>query len=83
MLHKYSLLFCLLLVSTTIFAQQKPRVTPPMPPKPPAPPAMLATAKPTIEYKYESAKNDPLNTRIYTLPNGFKVYLSVNKKCRN
>jgi predicted Zn-dependent peptidase len=28
---------------------------------------------------YESAKNDPLNARIYTLKNGLKVYLSVYK----
>ncbi|NDV68237.1 pitrilysin family protein [Dysgonomonas sp. 25] len=31
------------------------------------------------KYKYESVPNDPLNTRIYTLDNGMKVYLSVNK----
>ncbi len=30
-------------------------------------------------YKYESAPNDPLNARIYTLDNGLKVYLSVYK----
>ncbi len=29
--------------------------------------------------KYEVAKNDPYNTRIYTLKNGMKVYLSVYK----
>ncbi len=29
--------------------------------------------------KYEVAKNDPLNTKIYTLKNGMKVYLSVYK----
>ncbi len=28
-------------------------------------------------YKYESVADDPLNTRIYTLDNGLKVYLSV------
>ena len=28
---------------------------------------------------YESVTNDPFNTRIYTLENGLKVYLSVNK----
>jgi predicted Zn-dependent peptidase len=28
------------------------------------------------EYKYETAPNDPLNARIYTLDNGLKVYLS-------
>ena len=30
-------------------------------------------------YKYETVPNDPLNVRIYTLENGLKVYLSVNK----
>lgn len=28
---------------------------------------------------YETAKNDPLNTRIYTLKNGLKVYMTVYK----
>ncbi|MDR1739648.1 MAG: insulinase family protein [Bacteroidales bacterium] len=31
------------------------------------------------KYKYESVKGDPMKTRIYTLENGLKVYLSVNK----
>lgn len=31
------------------------------------------------DYKYESVANDPTATRIYTLQNGLKVYLSVNK----
>jgi len=30
-------------------------------------------------YKYESITNDPAKVRIYTLNNGLKVYLSVNK----
>ena len=30
------------------------------------------------DYKYEMVAGDPLHTRIYTLPNGLKVYLSVN-----
>ena len=29
--------------------------------------------------KYECVKGDPMQTRIYTLKNGLKVYLSVNK----
>ena len=29
---------------------------------------------------YESAENDPLNARIYTLENGLKVYMTVNKE---
>ena len=32
------------------------------------------------ENKYESVKGDPMQTRIYTLKNGLKVYLSVNKE---
>ena len=31
-------------------------------------------------YKYETVKNDATKTRIYTLDNGLKVYLSVNKE---
>ena len=31
------------------------------------------------EYKYESVPGDPLQARIYTLENGLKIYLSVNK----
>lgn len=30
-------------------------------------------------YTYQSAENDPLNARIYTLANGLKVYLTVFK----
>ncbi len=38
---------------------------------------LTAAAK---EYKYYSVKGDLMNTRIYTLDNGLKVYLSVNKE---
>ena len=31
-------------------------------------------------YKYEQVKGDPMKARIYTLKNGLKVYLSVNKE---
>lgn len=31
-------------------------------------------------YKYESVPNDPMGTRIYTLNNGLKIYLSINKE---
>lgn len=31
------------------------------------------------KFKYETVPNDPLKTRIYTLDNGLKIYLSVNK----
>ena len=30
--------------------------------------------------KYETVKGDPLKTKIYTLDNGLKVYMSVNKE---
>ena len=32
------------------------------------------------EYHYESVEGDKLGTRIYTLDNGLKVYMSVNKE---
>ena len=32
------------------------------------------------KYKYDSVKGDDMQTRIYTLDNGLKVYLSVNKE---
>ncbi|MCC8144020.1 MAG: insulinase family protein [Tannerellaceae bacterium] len=41
---------------------------------------LLFTSCSESKYKYESVPNDPLNTRIYTLENGLKVYLSVNKE---
>ncbi len=31
------------------------------------------------KYQYETLPDDPMNTMIYTLPNGLKVYMSVNK----
>ena len=33
-----------------------------------------------VKYKYETVKGDPLNTKIYTLDNGLKVYMTVNKE---
>ena len=38
---------------------------------------MSAQAK---EYKYAEVPGDLMRTRIYTLDNGLKVYLSVNKE---
>lgn len=32
------------------------------------------------QQKYETVKNDPTHTRIYTLDNGLKVYMSVNRE---
>lgn len=31
-------------------------------------------------YRYETVPNDPLKARIYTLDNGLKIYLTVNKE---
>lgn len=31
-------------------------------------------------YKYETVKGDPLETKIYTLDNGLRVYMSVNEE---
>ena len=39
--------------------------------------ASTATAR---QYNYTSVPGDPMQTRIYTLDNGLKVYLSVNKE---
>ncbi len=32
------------------------------------------------QYKYETIPNDPIKARIYTLDNGLKVFMSVNKE---
>ncbi|MBO5875377.1 MAG: insulinase family protein [Alistipes sp.] len=40
--------------------------------------ALCATA--CSEYHYEKVAGDPLKTRIYTLDNGLKVYMTVNKE---
>ncbi len=32
------------------------------------------------KHKYETVKGDPMNTMIYTLDNGLKVYMTVNKE---
>ncbi|MDR3246170.1 MAG: insulinase family protein [Prevotellaceae bacterium] len=39
----------------------------------------LVSCTDVSKYKYETVQGDPLNARIYTLDNGLKVYLSVNK----
>ncbi len=39
--------------------------------------ALCAVAQ---KYDYQTVDNDPMKTRIYTLANGLKVYLSVNKE---
>jgi predicted Zn-dependent peptidase len=40
---------------------------------------LVASCTVRPKYAYESVAGDPLQTRIYTLENGLKVYLSVNK----
>ncbi len=41
--------------------------------------ATVLTSSAKRGYKYESVKGDPTATRIYTLDNGLKVYMTVNK----
>ena len=41
--------------------------------------AALAVLAASCGPKYETVKGDPLQAKIYTLPNGLKVYMSVNK----
>ena len=40
--------------------------------------ALLTACSDGGKYKYETVKGDPTETRLYTLDNGLKVYLSVN-----
>lgn len=41
--------------------------------------ASVSSATPQ-DYRYETVPNDPLKARIYTLDNGLKVYMTVNKE---
>lgn len=41
--------------------------------------AALSLGSCTQKYSYETVPNDPLQARIYTLDNGLKVYMTVNK----
>lgn len=41
---------------------------------------LTTSCKESSPYKYESVPNDPLKARIYTLDNGLKVYMAVNKE---
>ena len=45
----------------------------------PSTPFAVKTATDTNGYSYEYVTNDPAQGRIYTLENGLKVFLSVNK----
>ena len=40
--------------------------------------ALVLLAVSCSQYRYETVKGDPLKTKIYTLDNGLKVYMSVN-----
>ncbi|MDR0364967.1 MAG: insulinase family protein [Bacteroidales bacterium] len=40
---------------------------------------LLSSCGETKKYKYETVPDDPMNTRIYTLNNGLKVFLTVYK----
>ncbi len=40
----------------------------------------VATTAAAKDYKYETVPGDAMKTRIYTLDNGLKVYMSVNKE---
>lgn len=40
----------------------------------------VCTVASCSQYKYESVAGDPLHTRIYTLDNGLKVYMTVNNE---
>ncbi len=41
--------------------------------------AMFLTGS-CAKYRYETVKGDPMNTKIYTLDNGLKIYMTVNKE---
>jgi len=41
---------------------------------------ILTLATSCSQSKYETVKNDPLGTQMYTLDNGLKVFMSVNKE---
>ncbi|MDH6343828.1 putative Zn-dependent peptidase [Parabacteroides sp. PFB2-12] len=41
---------------------------------------MLTACQESSPYKYETVPNDPMKARIYTLDNGLKVYMTVNKE---
>lgn len=42
--------------------------------------AAMTFAAGCSKYKYQSVEGDPLKTRIYTLDNGLRVYMSVNRE---
>lgn len=42
--------------------------------------AMMLAACNGTKYQYETVEGDPMNTQIYTLENGLKIYMTVNKE---
>ncbi len=67
-----------LIILTLIFCLTKPFLSQTKTGKPGGNTQIINDSKKT-NLNYEYALNDPLNTRIYTLKNGLKVYLSVYK----
>ncbi len=41
--------------------------------------AVIGLSASAGKYKFETVPGDPLKTQIYTLPNGLKIFMSVNK----
>ena len=42
--------------------------------------AAMASAYAAPKYAYDSVPGDPLHTKIYTLPNGLKVFMTQNPR---
>ena len=42
--------------------------------------AAIALLAGCSQYKYETVAGDPMETKMYTLDNGLKVYMTVNKE---
>ena len=61
------------------YSQDRPAPKNPPPPTT-APITNVAKPNPIPQYKVQKFANDPYNTSIYTLNNGLKVYISVNKE---
>ncbi len=80
-MKKVSLLLGILLLSTAIFLSCTKRVKDVT--KIPQVKETEIVGVGTVEmpqYDYESVPGDPIGVKIYTLKNGMKVYMSVNKK---
>ena len=66
------ILSAILFLCTSLLAQTKPIM-------PTTPPKMVIPKDFKFKPIYDSVPGDPMKTRIYTIANGLKVYLSVNK----